>query len=130
MVLENKSNQGVHFWYHINFTDLFDHNGNNYELYEYGKKTTFIDYDGDDMLDNVDPNPAEFDEAYFYCSKHGDVNTDNKTNILDLIRLKKAVSKEVKDDIYNINKDDNIDSLDMLLIRKYLLFDYEKWLKK
>ena len=130
VVLENKSNQGVHFWYHINFTDLFDHNGNNYELYEYGKKTTFIDYDGDDMLDNVDPNPAEFDEAYFYCSKHGDVNTDNKTNILDLIRLKKAVSKEVKDDIYNINKDDNIDSLDMLLIRKYLLFDYEKWLKK
>ena len=127
VVLENK--QGVHFWYHINFTDLFIHNGNNYELYEYGKKTTFIDYDGDDMLDNVDPNPAEFDEAYFYCSKHGDVNTDNKINIIDLIKLKKAVAKEYKDDIYNINKDEDINSLDMSLIRRYLLVDYKSWAK-
>ena len=55
IILENESSEGVHFTYgYSDFRGLFDHRGNNFST----TSSKFIDYDGDGMKDNVDPNPT------------------------------------------------------------------------
>ena len=56
--ITNASNEGVLFTSSISVNKLFDHNGNNFTLYNNGSGSTFVDYDGDGLLDNVDPHPT------------------------------------------------------------------------
>jgi len=58
VILENESEQGVIFNSPIQVSLLFDHKGNRFTLYNSGRGSTFVDYDGDTMLDNVDPEPT------------------------------------------------------------------------
>ncbi len=46
----------------LRVTRLFNHNGNSFELYNNGLESTFADYDGDGLKDNIDPYPT--------CAKH------------------------------------------------------------
>ena len=59
IIIENESVDGVCFDTSINVSKLFNHNGNNFTLYNNGNGSTFVDYDGDGVLDNVDPNPID-----------------------------------------------------------------------
>ena len=55
LIIDNTSEEGVQFKTKVNFSILFDHQGNNFSL---NKGGTFVDYDGDGMKDNVDPYPT------------------------------------------------------------------------
>ena len=59
IIIENKSNEGVVFNTSINVSKLFNHNGNNFTLYNNGNGSTFVDYDGDGVLDNLDADPID-----------------------------------------------------------------------
>lgn len=59
LVLVNESDDGVIFESNISVTKLFNHNQNNFTLYNNGSGSTFVDYDGDGLKDNVDPYPTE-----------------------------------------------------------------------
>ena len=56
--ISNTSKEGVIFTSYISVTKLFDHKGNNFTLYNNGSGSTFVDYDGDGLFDNVDPHPT------------------------------------------------------------------------
>ena len=58
IILENKSETGVVFTTSISPSVLFNHNGNKFTLYNNGSGSTFVDYDGDGLKDNVDPYPT------------------------------------------------------------------------
>lgn len=58
-VIENKCDDGVVFASKISVTKLFNHNQNNFTLYNNGTGSSFPDYDGDGMKDNVDLYPLE-----------------------------------------------------------------------
>ena len=53
--LENESEEGVVFETKISPSVLFNHNGNKFTLKSGG---TFVDYDGDGLKDDVDPEPT------------------------------------------------------------------------
>lgn len=53
IIIEN--NNGIYFNSAIYVSTLFNHNGNNFTLY---RSSAFVDYDGDGMKDNVDPEPT------------------------------------------------------------------------
>ena len=55
IILENKSEDGVVFSTVINPSTLFNHKGNQFTL---TSNSTFVDYDGDGLKDNVDPEPT------------------------------------------------------------------------
>ena len=59
LILSNDSSNGCEFISTINVTVLFDHKGNPFTLYNNGIGSAFVDYDGDGMLDNVDPYPTD-----------------------------------------------------------------------
>lgn len=59
LILQNSSEEGVIFDSPVKVTILFNHNQNNFTLYDNGKNSSFADYDGDGITDNVDPNPTE-----------------------------------------------------------------------
>ena len=59
IIIENNSSNGVYFANPITVNTLFNHNGNNFTLYNEGIGSTFVDYDGDGKLDNVDPYPTD-----------------------------------------------------------------------
>ena len=59
IIIENKSNEGVVFNTSINVSKLFNHKGNNFTLYNNGNGSTFVDYDGDGVLDNLDADPVD-----------------------------------------------------------------------
>ena len=56
-IIINNSN-GVNFNSSIKPTTLFNHNGNPFTLYNNDSSSTFVDYDGDGLKDNVDPYPT------------------------------------------------------------------------
>lgn len=58
LIIENTSTEGVTFKCGIKVNRLFDHRGNNFTLYNNGSGSTFVDYDGDGLKDNVDPEPT------------------------------------------------------------------------
>ena len=130
MIIENKSAEGVVFNSCINVTELFNHNGNKFTLYDNGNQSDFVDYDGDSMKDNIDPDPTVFDGIYHYTYNYGDLNGDSNIDVLDLIKLKNAVLNDNKDSVYDVNKDNGINSLDILVVRKFLFAEYELFLKK
>ena len=55
LILENTSVEGVKFNYGPRVTRLFDHKGNKFTL---GYGCSFVDYDGDGILDHLDPEPT------------------------------------------------------------------------
>ena len=58
-VLEiNKSTGMATFGNEISVSVLFDHHQNEFVLYNNGVGSTFVDYDGDGIKDNVDPYPT------------------------------------------------------------------------
>lgn len=60
VLLRNTSLAGVYFSTYstsCGISKLFDHFGNNYSIYR-SNYFTFVDYDGDGMKDNVDPQPT------------------------------------------------------------------------
>lgn len=58
LILENKSGDGVVFKTKLEITTLFNHMGNNFTLYRNGSGSSFVDYDGDGLYDNVDSEPT------------------------------------------------------------------------
>ena len=58
LILANESEEGVVFDSSVKVTHLFDHRQNKFALYDNGKYSSFVDYDGDTLKDNVDPNPT------------------------------------------------------------------------
>ena len=54
----NGSDKGITFISAVRVTTLFNHNQNNFTLYNKGSGSTFVDYDGDGLKDNVDPYPT------------------------------------------------------------------------
>ena len=58
IILENKSTEGVVFTSAITSSVLFNHNGNKFTLYNDGVGSSFVDYDGDGLKDNIDPEPT------------------------------------------------------------------------
>ncbi len=86
IIIENSSDEGVIFASTISPSVLFNHNGNKYTLYNNGKGSVFVDYDGDGLKDNTDSYPASvYNNGIF-----GDVNRDNvfsNADITIVIRL-------------------------------------------
>ena len=58
LILENESEEGVIFGSSVKVTHLFNHQQNKFVLHDNGKYSSFVDYDGDTLKDNVDPNPT------------------------------------------------------------------------
>ena len=56
VVINNTSVDGVVFITRIHIYKLLDHKGNNFSLYD--SSSTLVDYDGDGLKDNVDPEPT------------------------------------------------------------------------
>ncbi len=130
ITLKNESKNGVIFGKKICVTELFNHNGNNFTLYERGNGSRFVDFDGDSLNDNNDPEPTVYDGVYYYGNSYGDVNTDKNINILDLVKINKAVLNNDTDSKYDINKDEGINSLDLSLLRRFIFTEYHILLKK
>ncbi|MGN0448747.1 MAG: dockerin type I domain-containing protein [Ruminococcus sp.] len=59
LILQNSSEEGVIFDSPVKVTILFNHNQNNFTLYDNGTNSSFADYDGDGITDNVDPYPID-----------------------------------------------------------------------
>ena len=57
IVVVNNPN-GVTFSKAIRVSTLFNHKGNQFTLYSNGNGSSFVDYDGDGLKDNVDPYPT------------------------------------------------------------------------
>lgn len=58
LIHENTSKEGIVFTNTVKVNTLFNHNGKPFTLYNNGSGSTFVDYDGDGMKDNVDPEPT------------------------------------------------------------------------
>lgn len=58
IINENTSDEGIVFTSTVKVNTLFNHNGKPFTLYNNGSGSTFVDYDGDGMKDNVDPEPT------------------------------------------------------------------------
>lgn len=124
VIIKNTSTEGVAFENKISVKKLFDHQGNNFTLITplFGSNS-FVDFDGDTILDNLDEEPTVFDKKFYY-NKVCNVNGDNATNVKDLVRIKKKLAENNTDSIYDINKDSDVSSSDMLIVRMVLLNDY------
>ena len=59
VILENDSDEGVSFGSNITVSTLFDHNRKVFKLAGDGSGSTFNDYDGDGVRDNLDPYPRD-----------------------------------------------------------------------
>ena len=59
IVLDNASETGVTFLSALSAKGLFNHNRCNFTLYNNGKNSSFIDYDGDGVTDEKDPYPTD-----------------------------------------------------------------------
>ena len=85
IVLENLSDEGVIFKSHVTANILFNHQGNNFTLYNNGSGSTFVDYDGDGMKDNVDPEPTVGNPCTLYFksddAEKGSVSLDELETI-------------------------------------------------
>ena len=68
LVLENTSKKGVVFESPIIVTTLFNHNQNKFTLYDNGNGSSFPDYDGDGLKDNIDPYPLKAEHTHTYDS--------------------------------------------------------------
>lgn len=58
IIINNTSEDGVVFTTEITPSILFNHNGNKFTLYNDGVGSSFVDYDGDGLKDNIDPEPT------------------------------------------------------------------------
>ena len=58
-IILNNTYGDVVFNNRITVSNLFDHKGNGFELFENGVGSTFVDYDGDGLKDHVDPYPTD-----------------------------------------------------------------------
>ena len=94
MVIDNPN--GVIFESNIYSTKLFDHKGNNFTLYNNGSGSTFVDYDGDGLKDNVDPHPTIHEDSMNILrtsiinnttNESLDFNNDGVVDICDLVYL-------------------------------------------
>lgn len=77
IVIDNSSEEGVVFTSSISPSVLFDHRGNHFTV---KSGSTFVDYDGDGMKDNVDPEPTVGNPCTLYFESE---NTEKGTVSLD-----------------------------------------------
>jgi len=84
IILKNKSKDGVVFQSSISPSVLFDHRGNNFTLCNNGSGSTFVDYDGDSLKDNVDPQPTACNHVY---SEYSDAECDVCGYFRDLAKV-------------------------------------------
>lgn len=75
--ISNTSNEGVVFTSKISVSNLFDHKGNAFTLYNNGTGSTFVDYDGDGLLDHLDPHPTipenEIEYTIIFKDENGEI---------------------------------------------------------
>ncbi len=110
--LQINNKNGIHFNSNLTVTNLFNHNGNSFTLYNDGKGSIFPDYDGDSYKDNIDPyplvkHPAEHDYVFVRtvaptCLKQGYdeyicsyCNEIDKRNLVDGIPHNYSFTKTV-----------------------------------
>lgn len=122
VIIENSTDEGVSFTDYITVTNLFDHKGNNFTLCDSGRNSSFVDFDGDTMPDNLDPEPTVFDKKVYYNTVCN-INGDDVTNVKDLVRMKKMLAESSENTIYDIDKDALVTANDMLIIRMVLIND-------
>ena len=118
IIIENESEEGVVFNSKISSSVLFNHNGNNFTLYNGGSGSTFVDYDGDGLKDNVDPTPVLYNPV-------GDADYNGTVNSADLVHIRKILLEKiilntVLKTTSDINLDGNVDVRDLVRLKKKL----------
>ena len=123
MIIDNTGSEVI-FDSPIKITKLFNHKGNNFILYNYGVGSTFVDYDGDGMLDHVDPYPTDPNNSPHVKEKRGDSDGDGEVTILDATHIQRYLAAF---DVPNFNEvtadadnDGSITILDATAIQRYL----------
>lgn len=115
IVIKNKSDSGVQFNTTINVTELFDHQGNKFEIYSGSK---FADYDGDGLDDNLDFKPT------IYNPKN-DVDFNGTISATDLVELKKIILNaiafgDMQKSRIDVNEDGAVNILDLVRLKKQM----------
>ncbi len=82
IIIDNESEEGIVFESSISPSVLFNHKGNNFTLYNNGTGSTFVDYDGDGLKDNEDPQPTVGNPCTLYFESE---NTEKGTASIDKI---------------------------------------------
>ncbi len=117
-IIKNSSESGVVFNSAISPSVLFDHQSNNFTLYNNGSGSLFVDYDGDGLKDNEDPYPTlavhpglNFSSAYLVvhnnCSLNYNINkyqVDNNGYSNPYVVFKLG-DRTVKVDNYTLSED-------------------------
>ena len=123
LIIDNTGSEVI-FDSPIKITKLFNHKGNNFILYNYGVGSTFVDYDGDGMLDHVDPYPTDPNNSPHVKEKRGDSDGDGEVTILDATHIQRYLAAF---DVPNFNEvtadadnDGSITILDATAIQRYL----------
>ena len=93
---------------------LFNHNEKPYSLYNNGVGSTFIDYDGDGLKDNIDLKPS-------INNPPGDNDFDGAVSSFDLEIIRKYIIglsglRDIQTTISDTNKDGIIDVFDMVAV--------------
>ena len=95
--ISNTSDEGVVFTSGISVNRLFDHKGNNFTLYNNGLNSAFVDYDGDGLLDNVDPHPTvpetQIEYTVIFKDENGDILSSEKYRYGDNVTVPAAPTK-------------------------------------
>ena len=124
LVLKNNSQEGVVFLSPVIVSKLFDHNSCVFILYNNGRGSSFVDYDGDGMLDHVDPYPTDPNNMPTVEKKCGDSDGDGEVTIIDATCIQRYLAQfelttfdEVTADA---DGDGEITIVDATIIQRYL----------
>ena len=99
VIIDNTSSAGIEFATTTAIKTLFDHKGNNFNLTNQRLDSTFADYDGDGLKDNVDPHPTIH---------------ENSINVEHLEILRTAILNNSTDNTFDFNNDNVVDICDLV----------------
>lgn len=66
LIIEKNNSSKIIFYVDISVETLFNHNQNIFALYNSGSNSTFVDYDGDGIKDNIDLEPTSGNSCRLY----------------------------------------------------------------
>ena len=107
VIIENSSIDGVVFNSTVSVSKLFDHKGNSFTLYNNGVDSIFPDYDGDGLLDHIDPTPT----IPFVEIKGNMAIIESGNNIQDVIAMFATTHESVE--IYLGDKDISLEKINI-----------------